>query len=466
MATRTTQDQQNALPPCPACQSSVVPLSSATSCRGCVVCRQRLMMVMVDGSNMMFTSPKDQTWYECTALGMGSTRRHAVCSECLERYKDHTKYGMITKDGSTAAMCPQCCYGPLDVHNNCGDLQAHHLQRVRKCYSVSNKANYVGWVVNSCPQCSFYNRSPHKWIPWDRVERSSSVDVRHTLVHVGFESGGEEPHQYLLEYQFITAQEGEGCRRTLCVSENDVELLRTKLLSARSYQYAVVYEKKKSRCDVGDDAHDAGGNINPPKPLYLLLRYAATLSSNDDGTDDVVHTSTIALPIHGTQWIQWETHNTPTQPPQSGMMMMMVSVDCRTGNETTTFVDVNDFSVSEYKYVEGTMIFGYFKVMMPFIDNSEAWDEPSGRGCTDLTMQGDGFHYNKDKHVRSVVLPPGSGITAGRMVSHGGLNRDPSMSTLHSNTFDTWSHRILTHMNRSLDFLNRPLEDIEFVPFQ
>eukprot|EP00759_Apiculatamorpha_spiralis_P001670 PhF_6_TR10584/c0_g2_i1/m.16923 len=328
MATRTTQDQQNALPPCPACQSSVVPLSSATSCRGCVVCRQRLMMVMVDGSNMMFTSPKDQTWYECTALGMGSTRRHAVCSECLERYKDHTKYGMITKDGSTAAMCPQCCYGPLDVHNNCGDLQAHHLQRVRKCYSVSNKASYVGWVVNSCPQCSFYNRSPHKWIPWDRVERSSSVDVRHTLVHVGFESGGEEPHQYLLEYQFITAQEGEGCRRTLCVSENDVELLRTKLLSARSYQYAVVYEKKKSRCDVGDGDHDAGGNIDPPKPLYLLLRYAATSSSNeddDDGTDDVVHTSTIALPIHGTQWIQWETHNTSTQP-QSGTMMMMVSV--------------------------------------------------------------------------------------------------------------------------------------------
>eukprot|EP00759_Apiculatamorpha_spiralis_P005940 PhF_6_TR13461/c1_g2_i5/m.21583 len=189
------------------------------STRFCPQCRAEVTLHHpTKGRNLKCTfcfeeTDEGMTWYACTSR----TERHYMCSPCLERSIRATNNDTrrITKDGDTAGMCPKCYYGPLDVYNNCGDLRAHHLDRVRDCYGprgrrdvTSNDPVYSGWVLNSCPQCCFYSTKPEDWVPWDCMARTSKVDVRITLVHVKFGSReyeeGSEPHQYLQEYLFDT----------------------------------------------------------------------------------------------------------------------------------------------------------------------------------------------------------------------------------------------------------------------
>eukprot|EP00759_Apiculatamorpha_spiralis_P014924 PhF_6_TR21662/c1_g3_i9/m.30897 len=457
------------------------------------------------------TSPVDPTLKCSVCLGLlleeGEAFRvcrgevaHATCERCISRYYD--VLGTLANEGETAGMCPKCQYGPLDVHTHCGNLQTHHLDRVRDCHGrwlSRDSDTYSGWVVNSCPQCSFFSQTPENWVPWDQVVRIVSADVRSTLIHVTFESRGSEPRQYLSTcrvghyldvytlidepfmhtphyqhpelrhhhqrpYVFHLQQHPElhhegpfvfHHERPSSPSYQHPQLHHHHLHQhhhQRSYQHPQLHHEGPSSPYYQHPQLHHHRHQHPPPAYYqhpelhyyqhrpspyyqypehhhenrwptyhpkIITNYEdlrnqlrlsqsysfAVVTSNPTTHQDGVQSEylllrynpgnvIIALPFRGKHWI-WCGSVRSTRIN----CFCAISVDGASGEKTFLLLSEapaflrRGFDHYEFKPVNDVLIFGYWKVMMPFVDNSEVWDQRMGFGAMNLTMRLNGFHH-------------------------------------------------------------------------
>eukprot|EP00759_Apiculatamorpha_spiralis_P006777 PhF_6_TR1402/c0_g1_i2/m.2434 len=124
---------------------------------------------------------------------------------------------------------------------------------------------------------------------------------------------------------------------------------------------------------------------------YLLLRYHRT---------DI----TIALPLRGAHYLII-CGNSGFTEKKAGRCSCTFRVDGMTGYKTRipapAFLQQKEKSpthrISEFATVRDVLVFGWWKVMMPFVDNSEVWQEGRGQGGIDLVMMYDGFYSSTER---------------------------------------------------------------------